>query len=441
MHQNDEEILYDSYLKLGKRLCQKNEDKKNRVDALNDKSLVSGITASSSLMITRLTDDEMQLSTLEIQKYVISAKGMYLQYASIKGRNPGCLSSSLEKNMDRMIRAVCKHEADMIEMLRLQETGGERIDIQGIFDQRKNLNRLGSTIAVTIVSDAIIDTDYPIGFIPEFYITDTGRRFHRADCPYCRGRQLTVTTLKMIENQKLTPCKCLSTLPTKDDTDHTCVTAFIDESIHPVLWDEKGKKGKTGSYSYIICWGNLTDESQITDKRLITQGVDFIGEHEHIERITESAVGKVLMTMAYDYEFTGQVQIYTDNQSVADYWLNSGRNSRLARLFLSVEVSFIPREFNRRADKLGRTRMLLDMPISAYNEAVKNKTRINELENKVALLEAEKTADIVIPEVIVANKVSYPPIPKRKILFFDNLIRYIRNRFEETFSRKAVSNP
>ena len=74
--------------------------------------------------------------------------------------------------------------------------------------------------------------------------------------------------------------------------DHTCVTAFIDESIHSVAWDEQGHKGKAGIYSYIICWGNLSSESQITDKRVITDGVDYTGENEHIERITETAVGR-----------------------------------------------------------------------------------------------------------------------------------------------------
>ena len=38
-------------------------------------------------------------------------------------------------------------------------------------------------------------------------------------------------------------------LPTVDDIDRTCVTAFIDESIHPVAWNEQGHKGKAGSRS------------------------------------------------------------------------------------------------------------------------------------------------------------------------------------------------
>ena len=46
----------------------------------------------------------------------------------------------------------------------------------------------------------------------------------------------------------------------------------------------------------------------------------------------------------------------------------------------------------------------------------------------------------LIPEVIVAKQVSYPDEPKGKLLFFDNIFRYIRSRFDEAFGRKAVSN-
>ena len=410
------------------------------MDPSKDKAMASGISSKSSLMLMRLTSTDIMLSTMEIQKYLIAVKGMYMQYSIIKGRNPSCLSATMADTMDKLIKAVCKHEADMISYLRLQETGGNRIDIQSVFDQKKNLNRLGNTLARTIIADAITDTENPIGFVPVFYITDTGKKFHSADCPYCRGRHLTATTQKMVENQKLTPCKCLSILSAPDDIDHTCVTAFVDESIHPVVWNEKGKGGKAGSYSYILCWGNLFDESQITDKRIIVQGVDYTGEHDHIERITETAVGKVLMTLAYDYEFIGQVHIFTDNLVAANHWSDNKKNSKLAKNLLSVKVSFIPREKNRKADQLGRTRMLLDMPISAYNEAVKNKDRVKELEKKVKQLETERTADVVIPEVIVADKVSYPPAPKAKVLSFDNLFRYIKSRFDETFGRKAVSN-
>lgn len=229
---SDGDILYDCYKKLG----QKYASRKSKADLSNDKALISGIASKTSLTLMRLTNDEIVLTTTDIQKYVTTAKGLFVQYSAIRGRNPSCISPTLSENMDKLIRAVCRHEADLIGSLRLQETGGDRIDIQSIFDLKKNQKRLGNTLARIIVSDAIKDTDNPINHTPTFYISETGKKYHRADCPYCAGRHLSAVTQRMVENQKLTPCKCLSDRPTVDDIDYTCVTAFIDESIHPVTW-------------------------------------------------------------------------------------------------------------------------------------------------------------------------------------------------------------
>lgn len=69
------------------------------------------------------------------------------------------------------------------------------------------------------------------------------------------------------------------------------------------------------------------------------------------------------------------------------------------------------------------------MPISAYNEAVKNKARIKALEKKLKQLETAKNTDAGAPEAIAAKQVSYPNQHKGKILFFDNIFRYIRSRW------------
>ena len=88
-------------------------------------------------------------------------------------------------------------------------------------------------------------------------------------------------------------------------------------------------------------------------------------------------------------------------------WKELPMNERLAERFLSVTVSYIPREKNRRADKLGRTRAILDIPISTYNELGGYKKRIDELERKVKQLEATQIRDMEIPEVIVAKTVIF----------------------------------
>ena len=55
-------------------------------------------------------------------------------------------------------------------------------------------------------------------------------------------------------------------------------------------------------------------------------------------------------------------------------------------------------------------------------------------------IKADVVSSTEIPEVIVAKQVSYPNKSKGKVLFFENIIRYIRSRFDEAFVRKAVSN-
>ena len=401
----DEEILYDCYIKLSKKI----QAKKKIVDESDDKIQAASITSRISLMLMRLTNDDLRLSAIEIQKHIVSAKGMYVQYSAIKGRNPDCLTHTLHQNMDELIRAVCRHEADMLRLLRIQMGCASQIDIQGIFNKKKYLKQLGNAIARNIVSNALRDMESSSECVSSaFYITQTGRRYHRADCPYCAGRYLSVGSKKTISDRQLTPCRCLNEYPAVDLIDKTYVTAFIDESIRRIAWDEEGKPGKTGSFSYIIGWGNLKNESQITEKNQIAQGIDYTGECDHGNRITELAIGKVLMTLAYDYEFAGIVHIYTDNQSVVGHWKKQIKNLRLARNFRAVKVSYIPREMNRRADKLGRTRMLLDLPINVYNEIVNKISRVQELEKQIEILEAEKLAITEIPEVIVAKRVIYP---------------------------------
>ena len=139
MHlKTDEEILHDCYMILG----QKYASKKSKVELSKDKTLISGIASSTSLTLMRLTSDDIVRTTTDIQKYIITAKGLFAQYSMVRGRNPSCISSSLAQNMDKLITAVCRHEADMIGLLRLQETGGERIDIQRV-----------SSCSLTIFSD------------------------------------------------------------------------------------------------------------------------------------------------------------------------------------------------------------------------------------------------------------------------------------------------
>ncbi len=383
MHKTDADILYHCYLDLAERLSSR----KRKIERKRDRTMIRGIAPSASLMITRLTSTDI-VSLMDIQKYVLGAKGLFFQYCAVKNRNPDCVSSSLDQMMETLLCEICRHEADMIRDVRLQEPCGKRIDLQVIFDVKKNLKRLGNDLARTIVTDVIHEEGNPVDYFYKFYVTNTGSKYHRNDCSYCGGRDLISASYALIKSRRLTPCRCLTEMGVTKD--YYCVTAFVDESIHSILWDEEGCPGKAGSYSYIICRGNLESEKQISGDLILSQGVDYTSEHDHVNRITETAIGKVLLTLFYDFEYYGNVCIYTDNQSVVESWNKLALNSRLSKNFLSVKVRYIPRDKNTKADQLGRSRIHLDIPASSYHELVKLNAYVKELETKVSRLEISR---------------------------------------------------
>jgi hypothetical protein len=173
----------------------------------------------------------------------------------------------------------------------------------------------------------------------------------------------------MAEYLKLGPCKCISA-KNEEKIDYNHVTAFIDESIHPTRWNESGTTGKSGSFSYIVSWGKITSEKDIREETIIAKGIEYMRETEHIERVTEAAIGKVMIALAYDYDFSGTLQIFTDNKSAVQQWTSVGKNKKLARQFESVSVNFVPREKNVIADQIGRSKMCLCIPKEVYDTIV-----------------------------------------------------------------------
>ena len=125
----------------------------------------------------------------------------------------------------------------------------------------------------------------------------------------------------------------------------------------------------SASYSYIICHGFLLAESQITEENVITKDVDYLEEKSSTDKVTEAAFFKVMLTLTYDYNFSGRLQIYTDNMSAVNKWKTVRKDLRIASHFENVTVSFIPRELNTVADKIGRTIVTLKVPTEIYTNS------------------------------------------------------------------------
>ncbi|MBR1796493.1 MAG: hypothetical protein IJ757_00540 [Clostridiales bacterium] len=361
----DETILYECYLKL----IRTKRVKKRKKPSDMDQSIAG--------FIRRDTRKLLEGKVYDVAKTANRLKTVYMQYAALLMRNPDIIDGSLKRDVRKSLKQLCILEAKQIAELRAKVPFGYRINLERIFDDYR-IRQLSSKAAVTIVSEYLYSTDTISSF--EYFMTSTGTRYHSITCGYCQNKNAVPVPPGLIKNLGLEPCKCISSGEGERVNNINFVTAFVDESISPVEWDEFGQKGVVSTFSYIICAGVLKDETQIGPENELTHGVEMSKEKEHIEKITDSAIGKVLITLAYDYRYSGAVRIYTDNAAAACNWHSISRNSRLASMFKSVKVCRIPREKNTRADRLLRSRVLLDLPRAAYVEAVKKCSLANNLE-------------------------------------------------------------
>ena len=184
------------------------------------------------------------------------------------------------------------------------------------------------------------------------------------------------TTLLMVENIGLKPCKCIgkeSPVAEQEKTNTSIVkhsaeqkkyvTAFVDESIRVNPWRamDESIPEKQGLYSYIICEGIVTSEKMITEKNTLYTDVESTAEVHSTGEIAMEAIMAVLFRLvAIGYQ--DNVLIYTDNMNAKDCWYKSAASKHLSKLFTGVTVCYIPREANSKADKLGRERAVMDLP-------------------------------------------------------------------------------
>lgn len=404
MARSDEDILYDLYIKLGESAKETKKQGKTKADT----EQLKGILNRVPMLLLYL--DEMNLPQAEINKYLRKAKPMFLNYSTIKKRHPELISACLAKKMDQLVHSIARNEATMVSNFRTQELGGERFDIDSLFEGNNYFRQLLNCTAVEVIKKILNENrNYTsVGKTNILYITDTGKKYHKKDCPYCKGKFLKPATRAVIDNLELDPCKCIKDEEERIKLNDTYRTIFIDESIHPVAWNENGLPGKAGSYSYLICKGLLEDESQVTPAITIASGVEYVPEMQHTEKVTKTAIGKVMMIAAFDYNFKGNIKIFTDNEGAMQTWQKEKKNIRIAELFESVTVQFVPRDKNTTADAIGRTHMCLKIPIEKYSD-IKNKYDMHDRlvkhkEHLESQLKTEETTVAEIKEQLENNK-------------------------------------
>ncbi len=313
--------------------------------------------------------------TSMVEKRALCNKGkmLYQKYCFQMKVNPEVDTTRLAKKMDELLHFVAVCEAEKFQHVRERQVAGEKIDLEQLLAEDRNI-RILICKPIDIAVDEIY-TNKKYSVVGEdnaaVYMTASGAKYHRKDCPYCKGKNLMKATLLKVENVGLKPCKCIKEefVATKmDNVKHPIgqkkyVTAFVDESIRINPWramDESIPK-EQGLYSYIICDGMLTGEMLITESNTLYTGVKEVTKVRGIEDVAIEAIQTVLFQLA-STGYQDNVLIYTDNIGAKDYWYKSSASKHLSKLFSSVMVCYIPREANRKADKLGRERAVMNLP-------------------------------------------------------------------------------
>ena len=372
---SDEDILYSCYMQLGEKMSLRNKESDVRKDR-NQIEIITNKVPALKAKIFNMTNFEISSS----RKILCTVKNYYLQYSSIKGRNPNCVNLTLSCDIDMLIKMLSKIEAKLINSIRNSLKNGEYLDIQAFFKEKRNLNMLSIEVASQVVLEAIGDLD-------TVYISNSGTHYHRMECSYIKRRDVMPVKRKTLDSSRYLPCRCIDDSVTDKDEDSSYITAFIDESIHPVLWNRNGVVGREGSYSYILCKGKLKKETQITEEGIIAQNVQYTDENKNVVGIAESALSEVMIRLAYDYNYNKNLIVFTDNKVFSENWYKNSKNYKLSNLFQTVAVHYVPREQNSRADLLGRDRVTLNIPRDTYNEIIKKIDRLGELEGGNKVLE------------------------------------------------------
>ncbi|MBR1598029.1 MAG: hypothetical protein IJ661_03830 [Lachnospiraceae bacterium] len=345
----------------------------------------------------------------ECSKLVNKGKVVYRQYVEYSISAPEIVDQSIQNDVDRLLRIMACWESEFVRQFRFNEHDGGRIDLIKILDDEANVRQLLSHTIHWVMERALSDTEYTIVTEEDrnIYITNTGKKYHIAGCRYCMGRRLMAVSINKIENMGYAPCRCVTNLINDKGTKtaavsgknairaiagrHSCMTAFIDESIrdNPAKnWDYKAGN-KQASYSYVICRGFLNSEKEINCANICMKNACLFTDTSSPNRTAIEAISTVLFKLAYNNNFHDDVIIYTDNDAAKDRWYLNITNQYLAKQFKSVVVKAINREDNTVADAIGRERAFIDVPASVMKKIIWQCNEYNELKKKVAGLEKE----------------------------------------------------
>ncbi len=369
---SEQKIIYDAYIKFQSLIGGMKTTTEKKRKAFRDELFRSVDKCVMALSSSNYTHAEKN-------KAYNKGRFFYQQYCGLKRTYPELITNSLDNKVDQLLVQMSVQAAQYIERFRKNEIGGTRINIESIFSENVNIKKLMNQPMDVILKDALSDRRFSIvsKVDQNVYITQSGQKYHRANCPFCKRFKLTETTHSKVTNAGYEPCKCIGTTDkvhinlqnavstSADNLGKGVLSVFIDESIRNSYWAtfDPTLADKQASYSYIICEGFLKSENQITTENTLYQNACLANEAQDTTYSAIEAISAVLLKIAFNYDFHGDVIIYTDNTGAVDNWYKVNRNQFLAEQFESVKITYIPRKQNKKADAVGRKVSFSSVPV------------------------------------------------------------------------------
>ena len=300
----------------------------------------------------------------DVEGYIGSAKNYFHQYYCAYARHPKCETAESKLALTKLSSVMAEAEAEIFELVR-HRNEDIPLDMRELLDDPDIVEQLYQQPIHTVLSKCIPGIDAKAPSKPPFYISNTGRRYHVMDCPYCAGRKLKQVSDITLIKRGLKACPCVSQYEGETLRDQY-VTVFVDESIRSVRLGTGMQN--VGNYSYIMARGKFESEKRIKEANLVGKGIGMSYEDKSTSMIAQEAMARVLYELFFVYRFAGDVIIYTDNYCAADGWRKNKTLVRLAQLFRSVTINKISRKKNKTADKQCRERILVEMGIKELKE-------------------------------------------------------------------------
>ena len=147
---NYENIMTEAYRMLADS-CKKS---KSIVDAKTDQKSATALLPRLCISLINIDEDE-GVSKAQLQKELLEAKEIYIQLHYIKARNPEVITNIFEVRLEKLRKAMSRHEAELIEGIAQTNPCANLVDLRDIFTTKRYYTKLKSKLASAIYIEAI----------------------------------------------------------------------------------------------------------------------------------------------------------------------------------------------------------------------------------------------------------------------------------------------